>query len=250
MPIKFDVLNRWTQKVQFTAEINCDETVEYSVKLGLAVKWGVETRANLAGANLTGAYLTGANLTGAYLMDANLMGANLTGAYLTGANLTGANLTGANLAGAYLTGANLTGANLMDANLAGAYLGGADLGGAYLAVADLIDAKNAELAIARTRILPEGTLIGWKKLERGVIAKLEIPAEARRSHAFGRKCRAEYVKCLEVIGAEFGVSMHDETTQYRAGEIIKPHLFDENWQEECAGGIHFYITREEAEAHS
>ena len=200
MPIKFDVLNRWTKKVQFTAEINCDETVSYSVKLGLAVKWGVET--------------------------------------------------GANLAGAYLTGANLTGANLMDANLAGAYLGGANLGGAYIAVADLMDAKNAELAIARTRILPEGTLIGWKKLERGVIAKLEIPAEARRSHAFGRKCRAEYVKCLEVIGAEFGVSMHDETTQYRAGEIIKPHLFDENWQEECAGGIHFYITREEAEAHS
>lgn len=29
----------------------------------------------------------------------------------------------------------------------------------------------------------------------------------------------------------------------------KPHLFNENWQEECAGGIHFYITREEAEAH-
>ena len=200
MPIKFNVLNRWAQKVQFTAEINCDENAAYSVKLGLAVKWGVETRANLAGA--------------------------------------------------YLTGANLTGANLMDANLAGAYLGGADLGGAYLAVADLMDAKNAELAIARTRILPEGTLIGWKKLERGVIAKLEIPAEARRSHAFGRKCRAEFVKCLEVIGAEFGVSMHDETTQYRAGEIIKPHLFDENWQEECAGGIHFYITREEAEAHS
>ena len=230
MPIKFNVLNRWAQKVQFTAEINCDENAAYSVKLGLAVKWGVETRANLAGAYLTGANLMDANLTGAHLADANLMGANLMGAYLTGANLTGAYLTGA--------------------NLAGAYLGGADLGGAYLAVADLMDAKNAELAIARTRILPEGTLIGWKKLERGVIAKLEIPAEARRSHAFGRKCRAEFVKCLEVIGADVGVSMHDESTQYRAGEIIKPHLFDENWQEECAGGIHFYITREEAEAHS
>ncbi len=230
MPIKFDVLNRWTKKVQFTAEINCDETVSYSVRLGLAVKWGVETRANLMGADLTGANL----------MDANLMGANLMGAYLAVANLTGANLTGANLAGAYLTGANLTGAYLTGANLAGAYLGGADLRGA----------KNAELAIARTRILPEGTLIGWKKLERGVIAKLEIPAEARRSHAFGRKCRAEFVKCLEVIGADVGVSMHDESTQYRAGEIIKPHLFNENWQEECAGGIHFYITREEAEAHS
>ena len=25
---------------------------------------------------------------------------------------------------------------------------------------------------------------------------------------------------------------------------------DDNWQNECAGGIHFYITREEAEAHT
>ena len=183
----------------------------------------------------TGAYLTGANLTGA-----DLAGADLGGAYLAGAYLMDANLMGANLTGAYLTGANLTGAYLTGADLAGAYLGGADLRGA----------KNAELAIARTRILPEGTLIGWKKLKDGVIAKLEIPAEARRSHAFGRKCRAEFVKCLEVIGADVGVSMHDESTQYRAGEIIKPHLFNENWQEECAGGIHFYITREEAEAHS
>ena len=240
MPIKFDVLNRWTQKVQFTAEINCDETAAYSVKLGLAVKWGVETRAYLMDANLAGAYLWGADLGGANLMDANLAGAYLGGAYLMDAYLGGANLAGANLGGAYLGGANLGGAtlggaNLMDANLAGAYL---------------MDAKNAELAIARTRILPEGTLIGWKKLKDGVIAKMEIPADARRSHAFGRKCRAEFVRCLDVIGADVGVSMHDKTIQYRAGEIIKPHLFDENWQEECAGGIHFYITREEAEAHS
>ena len=87
MPIKFDVLNRWTKKVQFTAEINCDETAAYSVKLGLAVKWGVETRANLRGADLTGANLMGANLTGAHLADANLTGADLTGADLSGAVL-------------------------------------------------------------------------------------------------------------------------------------------------------------------
>ena len=73
-------------------------------------------------------------------------------------------------------------ANLADANLAGA---------------NLADAKNAEFAIAQTRILHDGDLIGWKKCMQGVIVKLRIPEAAKRSHAFGRKCRAEYA---DVIG--------------------------------------------------
>ena len=59
------------------------------------------------------------------------------------ADLSGANLSGANLYGAYLSGANLSGAYLYGAYLYGANLSGANLSGA----------KNAELAIAQTRIL-------------------------------------------------------------------------------------------------
>jgi len=120
----------------------------------------------------------------------------------------------------------------------------ADLSGAYLS-----GAKGSELAIARTRILPEGSLIGWKKCQSGVIVKLRIPEEAKRSHAFGRKCRAEYADVMEVIGAEVGISDHDRMTEYRAGERVTCDKWIDDWQEECAGGIHFYITREEAEAH-
>ena len=87
--MKFEIRNRWTNEVQVTAEIECDESTSVSVKLGLAVKWAVKAPANLTGANLTGADLTGAYLTGADLTGANLTGANLTGAYLTGANLAG-----------------------------------------------------------------------------------------------------------------------------------------------------------------
>jgi hypothetical protein len=80
-----------------------------------------------------------------------------------------------------------------------------------------------------------------------VIVKLRIPEEAKRSHAFGRKCRAEFADVIEVIGAEFGVSKHDYDTEYRVGQRITPDAFDMNWQEECSSGIHFFITREEAE---
>ena len=58
--IKYDVLNRFTGDVQFTAEIDCDEKASESLKLGLAVKWAVKNKANLQGANLEGANLRGA----------------------------------------------------------------------------------------------------------------------------------------------------------------------------------------------
>ena len=153
------------------------------------------------------------------------------------AYLSGANLSGANLSDAYLSGANLSGANLSDANLRGANLSDANLS----------DAKDAELAIARTRILAQGALIGWKKCRNGVIVKLRIPEEAKRSHAFGRKCRAEFADVLEIDGAEVAISSHDGKTEYRVGQRVMPDSFSDDWQEECAPGIHFFITREEAE---
>jgi hypothetical protein len=128
-------------------------------------------------------------------------------------------------------------ANLYCANLSGAELSGANLSGA----------KNSELIIAQTRILADGQLIGWKKCKNGVIVKLQIPAKAKRSHAFGRKCRAEYVKVLQVIGADVGISQHDNKTEYRKGETVRTDSFSDYWQNECAPGIHFFITRIEAE---
>ena len=145
--------------------------------------------------------------------------------------------------------ANLSDANLRGADLRGADLSGADLSGADLRGADLSGANGADLAIAMTRILPDGDLVGWKKCRGGVIVKLRIPAEAKRSHAFGRKCRAEFADVLEVIGAEVGISSHDGKTEYRTGQRVTPDSFDDNWMEECSHGVHFFITRLEAEAY-
>jgi len=144
--MKFDIKNRRTNKVQFTAEIDC-EAKSISLKIGLAVKWAIKAGADLAGANLAGAYLVRANLAGANLAGANLAGANLAGAYLVRANLAGANLAGASLAGAYLVRANLVGANLVRANLVRANLDGANLDGANLPVADIPIIPNIDAAI-------------------------------------------------------------------------------------------------------
>jgi hypothetical protein len=220
--VKIQIKHYFTGSVLF--EYECEDNT-----ISKTVQEAVSKRANLSGANLSGAYLSGANLSGA----------NLSGAYLSGAYLSGANLSGAYLSGAYLSGANLSGANLSGANLSGAYLSGANLSGA----------KNADLAIAMTRILPEGQLIGYKKCRNGVIVKLQIPAKAKRSHAFGRKCRAEYAKVLHIYGADEAYSTHDSTFVYHKGEIVRPDKWDDDWTNECSSGVHFFITREEAEAY-
>lgn len=41
--------------------------------------------------------------------------------------------------------------------------------------------------------------------------------------------------------------MYDNRTVYRVGKIIRPDLFDEDIRVECTNGIHFFITRKEAE---
>jgi len=125
--MQFEIRNRFTGKVQIRAEIECADDALSSIKLGLAVRWGIKSVAGLSRADLSGADLSGANLSMANLSMADLSGANLSRAYLSGANLSGANLSGANLSRADLSGANLSGANLSRANLSMAYLSGAYL---------------------------------------------------------------------------------------------------------------------------
>ena len=207
--------------------------------------------ANLSCADLSGAYLSRANLSGANLSCANLSGANLRGAYLRGAYLSGAYLSCANLSRADLSGAYLSGANLSCANLSRADLSGANLSCANLSGADLSGAVDAEYALAQHSILPEtGPIWGWKKCRNNVLVKLVVGDTAKRSHATGRKCRAEHVKVLEVIGAKIGISTYDINTQYRAGQIVLCDKWNEDRWTECGGGIHFFLTRIEAERYS
>jgi len=187
------------------------------------------------------------------LRRANLRDANLRRANLIDANLIGANLIGADLSDANLIGADLRGADLRDANLRRANLIDADLRRANLRGANLIGAKCIpDNVSATTSIVPDGDLVVYKQLANDSIATLKIPKEAKRSNATGRKCRAEYAEVLAIQekegGAmESGVSWYDNSFVYRVGETVHPHEWCEDRWQECAGGIHFYLTRYEAE---
>jgi hypothetical protein len=203
--------------------------------------------ANLSGANLSRANLSGANLSGTDLLWADLSWANLSGADLSGANLSRANLSGADLSGANLSGANLSGANLSGANLSGADLSWADLSRANLSRANLSRANLKDTKGLAFQIPQEGELIVWKAVSGGV-CKLRIPPEAKRTATpVGRKCRAEWVEVLEA--PKNGTGLHDPKVVYRAGEIVRPDKYDDDIRVECTHGVHFFLTREEAEAY-
>ena len=196
------------------------------------------------------------------LRGADLYGADLRDAYLRHADLRDADLCDANLRDADLSHASLRYASLCGASLHGASLRGADLYGADLRDANLSDANHVKLSIAKISILPnEGDIIGWKKAwtdnempPTPVIVKLLIPADAQRSNATGRKCRASTARVLDLQDKQ-GNSLPPDTTAYsgydtdftyKKGETIHVEDFDTNRWKECAPGIHFFITRIEA----
>lgn len=218
-------------------------------------------RAYLNDANLSHVYLSGANLRDAYLSGAdlryaNLRGTNLRYAYLRGADLSHANLSGADLRGADLSYTDLSSANLSGADLRDAYLNSADLSRSNLSGVDLSGvylrgANNIYIPLA----CPEkGSFIGFKKVSNGEqIVELFIPTDAKRSSSTGRKCRCNKAKVISITNIDGSSceltkvrSSYDSSFMYTVGEYVEVKNFDDNRWNECAPGIHFFITREEA----
>ena len=152
-----------------------------------------------------------------------------------------------------LRDANLSGANLRDANLSGADLSDADLRGANLIGADLSDAN---LRGANNIFLqcPEiGQFTAFKKCQDNRIVTLLIPEDAKRSSSTSRKCRCDkaIVKAIDDGKKQYetAVSSYSSNFIYKVGKEVSVDNFCENRWEECAAGIHFFITRKEAEGY-
>ena len=184
------------------------------------------------------------------LLKAIESGADLRGADLSGADLSSADLRDANLSSANLPGANLCNANLCNADLRGASLRDADLSSADLRDARLSGAKDIPFV---PTYLPEGEFIGWKKLPNGIIVKLKILEDSKRSRANGDKCRCNKALVLEFQNIDSTPSNKKEYTSnvyakctYKVGEIVYADSWDDNRWNECSHGIHFFIDRQSA----
>lgn len=99
------------------------------------------------------------------------------------------------------------------------------------------------------RITPtDGAFVGWKKLKGNLIAQLIIPHDAERVNCVGsRKCRASKAFVHEIYGATEAYDQHTGKLLYKVGEWVEPDKFDPSITVECSHGIHFFLTRIEAE---
>ena len=120
-----------------------------------------------------------------------------------------------------------------------------------------VDAINLDIH----SICPEeGSFIAWKKAQLDdqsyCIVKLKIPKDAKRLSGTSRKCRCDKAKVLEIqaLNNPFIVyteahSWYNSDFVYKMGKTVKVTYFDDNRWIQCGEGIHFFMTRKEAEVY-
>lgn len=86
-----------------------------------------------------------------------------------------------------------------------------------------------------------------------VLVTLLVTEDALRSSALGRKCRASKAQVISIVdkygnAVETAYSAHDSDFFYHVGDTVTPENapYDEDRFYECASGIHFFMSAEEA----
>ena len=234
-----------------TIKKTVEEAVRQKVDLFYANFYGADLRfANLKGAHLNNACVCSADLRSANLKEANLSEANLNYANLYGADLSNTDFSYAKFNGADLSCTNLSGANLRGANFSYADLSNSVFHNTLINQAYFITAKNIPPLPMN---LPSGEFIGWKAFPNGLIAKLKILKDSKRSQATTNKCRCDKALVLEfqnINGSKADLVEYTNTKfikcTYKVGEVVYADSWDNNRWNECSHGIHFFMDRETA----
>lgn len=183
-----------------------------------------------------------------------------------GCILDGTNFQNSSVENALFDGVSLRGANFREANLRTASfrycdmrdcdIRGADLFGAVLEYAKLDGIQDDEHTKWFRLHCPEkGAFLGYKKCVNDRMVQLLIPADARRTSATLPSCRCDKAKVLTIKSFDFeqnfeeAWSLVDENFVYKRGEWVEVKNFNEDRWMDSTTGIHFWMTREEAEAY-
>ena len=198
---------------------------------------------------------------------------DLTGAKLAGARFDHCRIHCCSFMSTYLTYTSFRRAYIANSTFDGAVMDNTCFCNAYFYSVRL---DNTDLEIygldgasgLPDLVCPEkGSFIGFKKAcyleavgelgdleerEFACIVELEILEDAMRSSAARRKCRCSKAKVLSITTLDgipldcTAFSSYDDSFKYRVGETVEVANFDKDRWNECAPGIHFFITRQEA----
>ena len=201
---------------------------------------------NLENYDLSDMNFSHSNFINANLSNVNFYSSQLVNVLLDDCNLQSANLKNANLERASLRRVNLTYADIRGAKLYAAVLENAILD-------NIIFDDNTKNF--RIHCPEKGAFIAYKKGLNNLIVKLLIPSDSRRVSSTMNCCRCDKAKVLEIKNFE-GTKFFDEAWStvaegfcYKLGEWVYAENFNEDRWYDSTGGIHFWMTEEEAKAY-
>lgn len=180
--------------------------------------------------------------------------------------LRNVNLENSSLENSLFDGADLHGANLKNAIMRMGAFRSCDLGECNICGADLyasvLENANLEGIISdedtkwfRLRCPEEGAFLGYKKCVNDRLVQLLIPADAKRSSSTMRCCRCDKAKVLTIKSFDYkqefdeAWSLVNEDFVYRKGQWVEAGNYNPDRWFDSTGGIHFWLTREEAKAY-
>ncbi|MBQ5674747.1 MAG: pentapeptide repeat-containing protein [Lachnospiraceae bacterium] len=180
--------------------------------------------------------------------------------------LKNVNLENSSLENSLFDGTDLHGANLKNANMKMGAFRSCDLGECNICGADLyasvLENANLEGIISdedtkwfRLRCPEEGAFLGYKKCVNDRLVQLLIPADAKRSSSTMRCCRCDKAKVLTIKSFDYeqefdeAWSLVNEDFVYRKGQWVEAGNYNPDRWFDSTGGIHFWLTREEAKAY-
>ena len=201
--------------------------------------------------NLENYDLSNMNFSHSNFINVNLSNVNFCSSQLVNVLLDDCDLQNANLKNTNLERASLRRANLTKADISGARLYAAVLENAILDNI-IFDDKTENF---RIHCPEKGAFIAYKKGLNNLIVKLLIPSDARRVSSTMNCCRCDKAKVLEIKNFE-GTKFFDEAWStvaegfcYKLGEWVYAENFNEDRWYDSTGGIHFWMTEEEAKAY-
>ena len=246
----FKIKDRYSGRVLFETEAETlKDAVEEAVTLQVSLTCADLRNADLGGAWLAQAELSCADLSGANLFKAVLWRATLIGTRFYNVDLRYANFRYANLKKAVLQSSNLICAQFLESDLTKA-----DFRGSNLEFAELQGANLTGTSFDPRPMAPEeGSFVAYKpvydKQGNHVIARVLIPEDAKRiTPLFGRVCRAEFVKILE-LSRDVSVARCRfwPDRVYYVGGSVRDVAYCNDVKLGCSmQGIQIYLTREEA----
>lgn len=172
--------------------------------------------------------------------------------------LSYANLDGAHLPHTSCRETDFSHASLQAANLRFCDLTNADFRGAFLKSCLLEDAilegvlSDEQTQYYRLHCPETGAFLGYKTCFNERLVTLLIPEDAIRTSATFTSCRTDKAKVLKITSFDDkiyyrdAISHVDQDFVYRTGEMVYAKNFDPDRWRDSTGGIHFWMTREEA----